>query len=242
MKYEILGVRIDDYTHEECIREIKSLLEHEKQHFIATPNPEFVILAQKDKEFFSILNSTSMSLPDGIGMLFANIFLHKKIIHRVTGNDAIHIIAGIAEQKSYSIYLLGGDRGVPKKAGEVLKKKYPNMQIAGTYDRPVQDVKNIETEVLENIQRAVPDILFVALGHGKQEKFIFYNLSKFPSVKIAIGVGGAIDYLSGAKKRAPKCIQKIGFEWLYRLILEPRRWKRIVDAVIIFPYLVLRGR
>ncbi len=242
MKYEILGVRIDDYTFEECGREIKNLLESGKQHFIATPNPEFLVLAQKDKEFFSILNSASMSLPDGIGMLFANIFLHKKTIHRITGNDAIKMIAGIAEQKKYSIYFLGGDRGVPQKAGEVLKKKFPNIKIAGTYDGPVQDVKNIEAGILENIQKAAPDILFVALGHGKQEKFIYYNLGKLPTVKIAIGVGGALDYLSGEKLRAPRFLQKIGLEWLYRLVQEPSRIKRIFNAVIIFSYLVLRRK
>lgn len=242
MKYKILGVTIDDYTHEECIGEMKNLLESGKQNFITTPNPEFVVLAQKDKEFFSILNSSSMSLPDGIGMLFANIFLHKKIIHRVTGNDAIHIIAGIAEQKKYSMYLLGGDRGVPQKAGEVLKKKFSNIRIVGAYDGTVQDIKNVATEVLENIQKAAPDILLVALGHGRQERFIFHNLSKFPTVKIAIGVGGALDYLSGEKLRAQKLIQKIGFEWLYRLILEPKRWRRIIDAVIVFPYLIIKGR
>ncbi len=242
MKYEILGVKIDDYTLEECGREIKNSLVSGKQHFIATPNPEFIVLAQKDKEFFNILNSAKMSLPDGIGMLFANIYLHKKIIHRITGNDAINIIASVAEQKKYSIYLLGGDRGVTKKAGEALKKKFPNIKIAGTYDGSIQDVKNVEARALENIQRAAPDILFVALGHGKQEKFIFHNLAKLPTVKIAIGVGGALDYLSGKKLRAPKFVQKIGLEWLYRLALEPKRWKRIVDAVIIFPSLVLRGR
>lgn len=240
--YTILGVRIDDYAHEECISEMKNLFMSGKQHFIATPNPEFVVLAQKDREFFSILKSSSMSLPDGIGMLFANIFLYKKIIHRVTGNDAMKIIAGIAEQKKYSIYLLGGDRGVPQKASEVLKQKFPNIRIAGTYDGLIQDVKNIEMEVVENIQKATPDILFVALGHGKQERFISHNLSKFPTVKIAIGVGGALDYLSGVKRRAPKFIQKIGLEWVYRLILEPKRWKRIIDAVIIFPYLVISRR
>jgi len=242
MKYEILGVKIDDYTHEEWRNEMRGMLESGKQHFIATPNPEFIVLAQKDKEFFNILNSASMSLPDGIGMLFANIFLYKKIIHRITGNDAIEMIAGIAEQKKYSIYLLGGDRGVPQKAGEALKKKFPNIKISGAYDESIQDVKNVEAGVLENIQKTNPDILFVALGHGKQEKFIFYNLAKLPTVKIAIGVGGALDYLSGAKKRAPKFIQKIGLEWAYRFIAEPKRWKRIVDAVIVFPYLVLRGR
>ena len=242
MKYKILGVTIDDYTHEECISEMKNLFMSGKQHFIATPNPEFVVLAQKNKEFFSILKFSSMSLPDGVGMLFANIFLHHKVIHRITGNDAIKIIAGIAEQKRYSIYLLGGDRGVPQKASEVLKQKFHNIRIAGTHDGLIQDVKNIEMEVVENIQKAAPDILFVALGHGKQEGFIFHNLSKFPTVKIAIGVGGALDYLSGVKKRAPKFMQRLGLEWVYRLILEPRRWKRIIDAVIIFPYLIIKGR
>lgn len=240
MKTEILGVKINTETIEETTKLVEHFLVDGKQHYIVTPNPEFLVLAQKDEEFKYILNNADIAVADGFGLTLASRFIFGKKLQRITGNDLVEILARTAEKNNYPIFFLGGgEKGVAKKASEKLLKKFSKMPVAGTMDEKIfNDPKNIDKEVIDAINFSKAKILFVALGQGKQEKFIHYNLPQLNSVALAIGIGGVFDFLAGNKKRAPVFMQRFGLEWLYRLIQEPKRWKRIYNAVIIFPILV----
>ena len=243
MKTEILDVKIDNDSLPDVIKKIEEFVFDKKQHYIVTPNPEFLVLAKKDEEFKNILNKADIAVADGFGLALASRFLYGKKLQRTTGNDLMMEICCFAQNYSRSIFLFGGKQGIAKMAGEKLQKLFPKISIAGVLDGvEISNAKNIGREVINTIEFAKPDILFVALGQGKQEKFIHNNLSLLPSVKLAIGVGGAFDFLAGAQKRAPIFMQKIGLEWLYRLIREPRRWKRIFNAVMVFPWLVVKQK
>lgn len=234
----ILGILIDNITKIEALQKIEQFLFDSKQHHIATPNPEMVMAAQKDKEFLEILNRADLAVPDGIGLILASRYLKQPLSQRITGVDLMLDICKIAEQKNYSIYLLGGENGVAKKAANELQKKFPKLKIAGAESGGKIEISNfIQTSnLIKKINFARPEILFVAFGAGKQEKWIAHNLINLSSVKIAMGVGGAFDFIAGKVKRAPPWVRNLGFEWLWRFFLQPWRWKRIINATVKFSW------
>jgi N-acetylglucosaminyldiphosphoundecaprenol N-acetyl-beta-D-mannosaminyltransferase len=229
---KILGVKIDNLTIEEALQRVGQFMADDKQHYIVTPNPEFLVQAQKDKEFQQILNQADLSVPDGIGLIFASWFLGQPLKQRLAGVDLMEKICHLASQKNWPVFLLGGREGVAEKTAENLKKKYQELQIQGLSLR-------------DSPQRTVPEgqsLLFVAFGAPKQEKWIAENLKKMPSVKLAMGVGGAFDFIAGRVRRAPKILRQIGLEWFWRFIQQPWRVKRIFNAVIVFPGLVIKSK
>ncbi len=215
MRIDILGVKIDNLTMDEALERIKG--------FVVLPYSEFIVRAQKDKEFRNILNSADLSLCESRGLQIVARFLGKRLKENITGVDLIYRLSG-------KIFLLGGKEGVAEKVKEKL-----NTEIVGV-EHGYQDLD----KVIEKINNTKPEILLVSLGSPRQEKWIYENLKKMPSVKLAIGVGGAFDFISGRIKRAPKFIQKIGLEWLWRLILQPQRVKRIYNGVIKLSWLTLK--
>jgi len=226
----LLGVRIDNVLMAETLEKIQSFLSDGRQHYIVTINPEFIVKAQEDKEFKKILNKADLAIPDGVGLLWASRMLGEPLKERVAGVDLMSRIMNYESGTKNKVFLLGGRNGVAEK-------------IAGQWSAVVGFSEETEgTELFARIRQCQPDILLVALGAPKQEKWIAENLSKVPSVKLAIGVGGAFDFLAQKIKRAPVFMQKIGLEWLWRLILQPRRFGRIFNAVIIFPFLILREK
>lgn len=235
----VLGVRIDNYSHEETLNKIVDFLQSDKQHEIFTPNPEMLVDAQKDEYFRNILNGGDLNVCDGVGLSLVS------GIKRYPGVELMLDICELAEKNNKSVYFLGsGSDAVISNLKLVIKNKFPKLKIAGTnrghrllitnYQLQVNGDEN--DEVVHNIIMLAPDILFVAFGHGKQEKWIHENLRDLPSVKIAMGVGGAFDYISGSTRRAPLFLRQIGLEWLYRLIKQPSRFKRIIKATVIFVY------
>lgn len=240
MPINIAGIKIDNLTKKRALEKLEIFLHLPEQHQIATVNPEFIVAAQKDAEFKRILNNTSLSLPDGFGLMLASKFLGQPLKERITGADFIWDIAELCEQNKCSIYLLGGKNGAAEKTAEILKKKYPNLKVVGDSRITVRNYESgIMNRELEKINSFNPSVLLVAFGQVKQEKWIDKNLKKLPGVKFAMGVGGSFDFISGQVKRAPKFMRKIGLEWLWRLILEPWRWKRIYNAVVKFSWVVL---
>lgn len=221
MKVEILGVKIDNLAMGKALRKIEGFLTDGRQHYIVTPNPEFLVLAQKDERFRRILNQADLAVPDGMGLIFASWFLGRPLKHRINGTDLMEKICQKAAQKKWPVFLMGGQPGVAEKAGENLRKKYLGLKI-GTVSEG-------------------QSLLFVALGAPKQEKWIAKNLKKMPSIKLTMGVGGAFDFVAGQVPRAPKLLRAIGLEWLWRFFCQPWRIKRIFKAVIVFPYLVIRS-
>lgn len=232
----ILGVKIDQISLKEAlgVADSFSLPKSNGQHFMVTCNPEIILYAQKDEAYKNILNTASLLVADGFGLILASKFLNISLRERVVGVDFLEKFCNICANSGKSIFLLGGDQGVAKKTAENLKNKYPNLKIVGWLDGNI-DLDNCH----KTIKNFSPDILFVAFGHPKQETWIYNNLAKIPSVKFAVGVGGAFDFISGKVWRAPKFMRKIGLEWFWRLLTQPWRVKRIFNAIIIFPTVFL---
>lgn len=260
---KILGVKVNNLTMSETIKMLDNFIITRKHHQIITLNPEIVISAQKNQEVREIINNANLVIPDGTGLLWAAKFTGQKLSERVAGIDLIWQLARLANQKSYSIYLLGADPGVAKQTAEILCKEFPRLRIAGysqaspslknekieykfPYNIRQTDIKaskiNIDLRIVENIRQTRPDILLVAYGHPKQELFIS-RYQKLLNVPVMMGVGGSFDFISGGARRAPRIFQKLGFdlwgfEWLWRFFTQPWRIKRIFTAIVIFPWKV----
>ena len=246
----ILGINISNFNKKQILKKIEYFLADNDQHQIVTPNPEFLLQAGKDEEFFYILNKADLAVPDGIGLKFAAWAMNKNI-YRYTGVDLVKDILRELRIKNYElrIAVVNWKDGLSNKKDieKVLREKYPDLRfMVVDVDREIGNwiPQNIAGGNLVNFQ---PDILFVALGAPWQEKWIYHNLPKLPSVKIAIGVGGAFDFLIGKIKRAPKFLRALGLEWLWRIFNQPagkRLWriKRIYSAVIIFPWKFFKWR
>lgn len=241
MKKQVLGVNIDDIRMDQALEKVRDLLKSPGKHYIVTPNPEFLLAARHDSEFKKILNEADLDIPDGAGLKLSGI-----IKNTVTGTDLMERLISLSCDKGLTVGLIGGQDGVAEKLKECLLKKYPKLNvILANGDLEVNSLgestyrsKNVQktiSDVINSNQKAL-DFLFVALGHVKQEKWIFKNLPHL-NVKVAMGVGGAFDYLSGEIPRAPYFIRASGFEWLYRLITQPWRIFRIL-SLIKYLYLI----
>lgn len=232
MKVNILGVNVDDVTLDEATRQVDTWLKLGGKYYIVTPNPEFIVSAQKDPEFKNIINQANLSIPDGMGLK-----IFGKVKNRVTGVDLMLDLVKLASLKGFSVGFLGGRDSVAQKTADNLVKVYPNLKVSFAEEGGEVVTSSGDTASLS--LRIIPstDILFVAFGHGKQEKWIYQNLSNSP-VKIAMGVGGAFDYISGSVPRAPKFLRTIGLEWLFRLIFQPWRIKRQL-LILKFIWLIL---
>lgn len=228
MKKSILDIKIDDVSIDQAANIVESWLFKPGKHYIVTPNPEIVVMAQKDQELKSIINKADLAIPDGIGLkLFSDIVCY------TPGVDLMEKLILMAEENGFTVGLLGGKMGVAEKAAKRLKVKYPNLKISFATGDVEIDEEGLEIESRNHDSLFMIhncDILFVGFGPPKQEKWISKNLSKLP-VKVVMGVGGSFDYISGKVLRAPKLIRMIGFEWLFRLILQPWRFKRQLALV-----------
>lgn len=233
----ILGVKVDNVTRASALAKVEDLLDSGRQHLITTPNPEFIVAAQTDVKFREIINGSALALPDGVGLIFAARILGVPLQERIAGSDFVWDIARLAAKRGYSMYLLGAGEGIARAAAEKLKAQNPNLKIVGAAAGPSQ-LNTTKLSFVGEIREAAPDILLVAMGHGKQEKWIVAHLHELPSVKIAMGVGGAFDFIAGRVKRAPRLLRVLGLEWLWRLVRQPRRLPRIFRAVVVFPWLV----
>jgi len=264
----ISDVKLDEITIKEVLEKIKSFLLSNSQHYIVTLNPEMIVKTQKNDYFKKIINEADIVVPDGIGILLAHKYIYQDgLLEKISGIDLIYTICESDFVKNKKIYLLGAGRGIAKKAAEVLLKKYNRLNIVGAEEGVSAEVSNFQSisnqypiniqhsispnnteynelnkQLIRRINNAQPEILFVALGAPKQEIWIYENLKKMPSVKLAMGVGGSFDFISGRIKRAPLIFQRLGLEWLWRLILEPRRIKRIYNATAKFGWVVLKNK
>ncbi len=222
---EILGVQFDVLTMEEAVGKVMGFFDGKGNRFICTPNPEIVMEAQKDSQLMGILKAADLVVPDGIGIVWASKFTGKRIKERVAGYDlAMNVLKEMAVEGK-TAYFFGGAPGVAASAAKKLMKDHPGLKIIGTRNGYFSAKE--EKEIISEIKRLSPDMLFVGLGAPKQEKWIYENL-RFTGAKVAIGIGGSFDIMAGNLKRAPKIYQKLGLEWFYRLIKQPSRWKRMM--------------
>ncbi|OIO19589.1 MAG: hypothetical protein AUJ23_01710 [Candidatus Magasanikbacteria bacterium CG1_02_32_51] len=242
---KILGIKISKLNKKESLELVSNFLVLQGQYKIFTPNPEMLVDARKDSYFRKVLNNSDLNICDGHGIKF----LSKEKITVISGVDFMLDICKIAEQEKYSIFLLGsGSDIVLEKLQKKLQNSFPKLKIVGSNPGLKIDLKLEEDkvsldfdkskneEIIKNINESNASILFVAFGHNKQEKWIYENLQNLPKVKLAMGVGGSFDFISGKIKRAPKFLQRFGLEWFYRLIIQPKRFMRILKATIIFTY------
>lgn len=249
----ILGIKITTSREDEILEYItKSLEKNIKKYYIVTPNPEILVRAAHDPEFKKILNEATIALPDGIGIVVAAKLLGLPIYRRITGVDVMEKLCQRLSKRTENTGFLGGEVGIAQQTADCLRKKYPGLKvgsIGGEWSYKIgpenKDLKfkknsleNKETINQKPLIKNNVDVLFVAYGAPKQEQWISENLDKLP-VKVAMGVGGAFDYISGNIPRAPKFIQNLGLEWLFRLIIQPWRWKRQL-ALLEFGYLVIK--
>lgn len=241
----ILGVRIDNLTWKEADQKVRSFLNNEGQYKIFTPNPEMLVLAKEIPVFKNVLNGGDLNLCDGFGVSLVS----REKIKRIPGVDFVWKLCGIAAEEKSGIFLLGtSDVEILKESAAVLKDRIFCLEIKGLYSDLEVKIENgkIEVEeeknkvVLEKIKESGAKILVVAFGQLKQEFWISEYLKYLPNVKIAIGVGGALDFISGYCPRAPFWMRKIGLEWLFRLYKEPHRLRRIYRAIFKFIYYSIR--
>lgn len=235
MKADVLGVKIDDLKITEALSVVEKWIWNPGKHYIVTPNPEFVVAAEKDPEFKKILNGADLSIPDGVGLRLSG-----KIKNTFSGTDFMEQLIGLATEKGFVVGFLGGKEGIAKRCAECLKKKYPGLKVV--FVESGGEVDDDGRWKIEGGAVSIPpvDILFVAFGHIKQEKWIVNNIDKIP-VKLAMGVGGAFDYLSGSVPRAPVWMRDSGFEWLFRLVVQPWRISRQL-ALLKYLWLLTRER
>ncbi len=236
----ILGVRIHAVTMAETLAWIEAAVADHTPRQICTGNPEFLMTAQRDPEFFEILNRADLVAPDGVGLLLAARWLGVRLPERVAGSDLTYRIAERAAQHGWRVYFLGAAEGVALKTAETLRAAFPGLKVAGAF---AGSPKIEEEEALAaRVRAAQPDILLVAYGAPQQDKWIARNKERL-GVPVCVGVGGAFDFVAGTAQRAPHWLQRSGLEWLHRLWRQPWRTRRIFTAVAAFPLAVLwRGR
>lgn len=231
-RVDILGIPVDKITEKELLEKIINFINEKRFHLIVTINSENATKALENKIFLDVIKNADLVIPDGIGIIFASKILGDKLPERIPGIDLSYKLLEISNEKHYKIVLIGGKEGVAEGAKENLKKIFPNLNIAMTYNGYFNEDE--EKKIVEEIQKIEPDILLVGMGSGKQEIWIWNNREKFKNIGVCIGVGGTLDIWAGKKKRAPKLVQKLGLEWLYRVIIEP---KRIFRVLKIFNFL-----
>ncbi len=232
----ILGVRVDDVTTAETLALVDDCIAQGRPHQLVTVNPEFVIEAQHNPTFHVVLESAWLALPDGVGLLWAARWLGHPLRERVTGSDILPLLARKAAEQGYRIFLLGAAPGVADRAATVLQRENPGLQVVGAYAGSPDPAE--EDDIVARVVATTPDMLFVAYGAPRQDLWIHRNLGRL-HVPVCMGIGGSLDFIAGVAARAPLWMRRLGLEWLYRLIRQPWRWRRML-ALPRFACAVLR--
>jgi N-acetylglucosaminyldiphosphoundecaprenol N-acetyl-beta-D-mannosaminyltransferase len=222
----ILGVPFDNVTTGQTLGIISEMIASGRPHYGVTANVDFVAQALEDVELRRILFDAHLVLCDGMPLVWASRFLGNPLVERVTGSGTIPLLLEEAERQGWRVYFLGGTEQSVAAAAEKTLAKHPRLQLAGAYSPPFQPLLEMDHEgILRRIREAKPEILLVAFGCPKQEKWINMHYRR-AGVPFCMGVGATIDFLAGTFKRAPDWMQKSGLEWIYRLLQEPRRLAR----------------
>ena len=224
-RVEILGVKVDSVTMAEAVDKVQKLIEARQPSIVATANAEMILNATHDDELKNILNSAELVVPDGAGTVWAARHLGEEMPERVAGYDLVQELMKIAPSKSQKFFLFGAAPGVAEKAKLKAEELYAGIKIVGV--RNGFFTADDEAEIISQIKKAQPDILLVALGVPKQEKWLAAHKAEL-NVPVSIGVGGTFDVMAGVVKRAPLWMQKAKLEWLFRAMLQPSRAGRLI--------------
>ena len=236
-RVDILGVGFDRVALADAGSEIEGRLASGERPFVITANPEFVMLCRNDSSVADIADHADLVVPDGTGTVVAARLLGDPLPGRAPGRLLVDRLAALATERGLSVFLLGGAAGVALRAADALRARHPSLRIAGTYAGSAED----DADVVPRVLAAAPDVLLVAFGMPKQERWIARNLDRLTSVRVVVGVGGSLDYLAGAAVPPPRIVHAIGLEWLWRLARDPRRWRR-QRVLPLFALLVLLRR
>ncbi|MGM0830673.1 MAG: WecB/TagA/CpsF family glycosyltransferase [Bacillota bacterium] len=236
---QILDIPFVNKTKDDIVNDLyNQYLKEEKKAFIVTANPEIVMHARTDTDYLYTLSKADYIIPDGIGVVIASRLKKQPLIERVPGFELMEELLALSNEHPIRVYIVGAKPEVLEKAVVNVKKKYPNLHLVGYHHGYFEDENE---EIIHEIQESEPDLILVALGFPRQEKWIKENMSRVQK-GVFIGVGGSIDVLAGHVKRAPVIWQKVHLEWFYRLLQQPSRWRRmVVLPQFIFQVLKSRG-
>ena len=234
---QIMGIKVLSTTLPELLIGVESLISHNVKFYILTPNPEIILMARKNKNLKNALNGTDLAIPDGVGLKFAIPGL--KIIK---GRELFSDLITLAAKKKWKVFLLGGLEDEAELTAR--KLKILNLKLKIEYARgpklnengePATEIdKKLEKDATDKINKLAPQILFVAFGNPKQEIWVHENYSKL-NIGGAMAVGGAFRYAAGQVSLPPRWMAGLGLEWLWRVLTEPKRIGRILNATIVFP-------
>ena len=239
----ISSAAIDNLTFSEAISRIEQLIARHSSEFVVTPNVDHIVRLKRDESFRAIYRNAALVLTDGVPLLWAARFLGTPIKEKISGSDLLPRLCEVAAKKGYRLFFLGGRPGAAELAAENCRRLYPGIKICGVYSPPMgfeNDHPELD-KINGMIKKAAPDLLFVGLGSPKQEKWIYAN-KEICKVPVSIGIGVSFEFMAGIVKRAPRWMQKIGLEWLWRLAMEPvRLWRRYLGDTVFF-WLIIRQK
>lgn len=223
MKIDVMGLKFDSMTMDEALSRAEALLRGDKAAYVVTPNAEIAYEALHDGQLREMLNGADLMLPDGAGVVLASKLLRTPVKQKVAGVDFAAGLLGILERNGQSLYLLGGKPGIGELAAQKMLEAHPQLRIAGIADGYFQD----EAPVIAKINASGADALFACLGAPKQERFMVQHRQEL-HVHLMAGLGGSLDAFAGTVQRAPAWMIRLNLEWLYRLIREPKRFRRML--------------
>jgi N-acetylglucosaminyldiphosphoundecaprenol N-acetyl-beta-D-mannosaminyltransferase len=234
----LLGIPIDAVTRAQAVTLMHNMLMSHRQCHVTTPNNEMLVQASRMPAFAKVLRATALNLPDSTGLLLASRLNGTPLPQRVTGVDTVTELCG-GFTVGMSVFLLGAGDKIAARAAIELTGRNPRLHIAGAYSGSPRDED--AAAIVGRINASGARLLLVAFGSPAQDLWIARHLSSMPNVRVAMGVGGTFDFLAGSVKRAPRMLRALGLEWAWRFALQPSRARRMFDALIVFPWLVLRN-
>lgn len=237
----ILGTKVSATNLQGASLYLKDCIEQDKRTYVCIAPVSTIVDAWKNDAYRKIINSSGMVTPDGMPLVWLGKLKGERTMGRAYGPDLMLKFCELSQQKGYKHYFYGGTSERNQLLIEKLKNKFPELKVKGSYAPPTRKTGEMEDDdILEQINRAEPDILWVGLGSPKQDYWMYNHRQKL-NVPVVIGVGAAFDFISGVKKQAPKWMQRCGLEWFFRLCCEPKRlWKRYLFGNALFIFLVLR--
>jgi N-acetylglucosaminyldiphosphoundecaprenol N-acetyl-beta-D-mannosaminyltransferase len=243
-KVNLLGVHIDNIDRAGAMERIAALVRERRPSLVVTPNVDHLVNLQTDPEFQEIYRQAALVLTDGVPLLWAARFLGTPIREKLSGSDIFHDLCRLSAERGFRVFFMGGREGAAVVAAQLMRLEHPGLQIVGVYSPPF----GFERDAAESaridvmLTEARPDLLLLGLGAPKQEKWAARNSARL-GIPVTVGVGITFEYTAGMVQRAPVWMQRVGLEWLFRLLMEPGRlWRRYLINDPKFFWLVLKQR
>lgn len=241
---DLLNVRVDRVDFAAAMEHVRQAIQLRRPRQIVTVNVDFVKLAKADSAYRRLINTADLSVADGMPLLWAARLIGAPLPERITGTDLVLGCAQMAAEEGHRLFLLGAGPGVAEQAAEELQRRFPGLTVCGTYAPPFGPwAEDEDRRIVDGVQAARPDVLFVAFGAPRQDVWIREHMAEL-NVPVSIGIGGTLNFLAGKIRRAPQWMQDLGLEWLYRVVQEPGRlWKRyLLEDLPIFFQLLAQAR